>query len=86
MKIFSGHVRKVIECPVLLGMANTSPESECMRNHGCRIFRITGKITQSEVHITKNVLSVLCVRTHGTHRTETQDYDGGGYSSNVGTP
>ena len=48
-KIFSGHVRKVIECPVLLGLANTSPESECMRNHGCRIFRITRKITQSEV-------------------------------------
>ena len=35
--------------------------------------------------ITKNALSVLCVRTHRTHRTETQDYDGGGHCTNVRT-
>ena len=32
--------------PVLLGMDNFSPESECMRNDGCRIYRITGKFTE----------------------------------------
>ena len=41
-------VRKVsaMRHPVLLGMANFSPESEYMRNQGCRIYRITGKFAE----------------------------------------
>ena len=44
-------VRKVTaeRHPVLLGMANTSPRTECIRKQGCRIYRITGKITEPGV-------------------------------------
>ena len=31
---------------VLLGMANTYPATESMRNYGCGIYRITGKFTE----------------------------------------
>ena len=32
--------------PVLLGMAKLSLRTECMSNQGCRIYKITGKITK----------------------------------------
>ena len=50
-KIFSARVHKVSakENPVWLGMANISSSTECTRNQGCRIYRITGKITEPGV-------------------------------------
>ena len=38
--------------PVLPGIANISPRTECMRNQGCRIYKITGKITESTAGLT----------------------------------
>ena len=40
--------------PVLLGMANTSPNSEYMMKQGCRIYRITGKITEKHCRLTRH--------------------------------
>ena len=46
-KIFALRMRKVSAegHPVSLGMAKNFPRTECMRNQGCWIYRITGKFT-----------------------------------------
>ena len=59
-KIFSGRMRKVSAegNPVLLGMANNSSRTECMRNQGCRIYRITGKFSELGVQSFRTYLTL----------------------------
>ena len=49
----AGYLHKVSarRHPVWLGIANISPKTECMRNQDCRIYKITGKITEKHCRL-----------------------------------